>query len=372
MDIFRYLNPTNPTKMEQGVFVNDLLSKMWVERYREAGEFRFTAKASSGVREQLPLGSFISRPDAEEIMIVENHEISDVRGEDPEIVITGRGFETVLEGRVVGSNLYFPFFPAADYAIAANYSWLQAQHLLEHHIYTAHLIDPNDAIPFVTVLTDVPGTSVSAERSVQRGDLYTRLMEILEVDDLGIKVIRPGPWSPVWPDPSVCLILHVGTDRTDEVIFSYDTGEIESSDYLWSRKNNYNSAMVSGRFVQIRVDSLDPAEVGYGRRTLYVDASDIDEMYPETPTDPVVLNSIYVKMEQRGQEAIAAARGISLTKTEVSQDHITTTFRKDFNVGDLITVSGAYSEITSTRRVSEFVEIEDETGIKAYPTLTMD
>jgi len=73
MDVFTFLNPTSPTKMEQGVFVNGLLSKMWVERYRQAGEFRFTAKASSGVREQLPLGAFISHTDTHEIMVVDNH-----------------------------------------------------------------------------------------------------------------------------------------------------------------------------------------------------------------------------------------------------------------------------------------------------------
>lgn len=371
MDIFRFLNPNSPTKMEQGEIINGLTSKMWVERYREAGEFRFTGAASSGIREQLPLGSFISHTDTEEIMIVENHEIQDVKGEVPQIIVSGRGFETILESRVVGSNKYFPSFPITDHVLLADYSWNQAKLLVEQHIYMAYLLDPNDQIPYVEVRSSVSGSSVAAERSIQRGDVYQRILELMEFDNIGIKVVRPGPWSPAGPSSTnVQLVFHVGEDRTSEIVFSYDTGEIESSDYLWSRKNDRNSALVSGRYVEVRVDSL--ADIAYNRRTMYVDASDIDEMYTEVPTDPTVLNSIYVKMEQRGREALAAQRSVALTKTEVSQDHVTVSYRTDFNVGDLITVSGAYEEVTSTRRISEFVEIEDETGRKAYPTLTMD
>lgn len=371
MDVFRFINPTSPTKMEQGEIINGLKSKMWVERYRYAGEFRFTGAASSGIREQLPLGSFVSHTDTEEIMVVENHEIQDVKGEVPQIIVSGRGFETILESRVVGSNKYFPSFPVTDHVLAADFSWNQAKLLVEQHIYLANLVDPFDQIPYVEIANEVSGTSVSAERSIQRGDLYTRVIEILEVDNLGIKVIRPGPLSPLGASsPNVCLMIHVGEDRTDKIVFSYDTGEIESSDYLWSRKHDRNSALVSGRFVEVRVDDLSATE--YNRRTMFVDAADIDEMYTDVPTDPTELNAIYVKMEQRGMEYLASQRSIALTKTEVSQDHVTVAYRTDFNVGDLITVSGAYEEVTSTRRISEFVEIEDETGRKAYPTLTMD
>lgn len=369
MDIFRFLNPTAPTKMEQGVFINELLSKMWVERYLAAGEFRLTAKASSGAREALPLGSFISHTDTTEIMIVENHEILDVRGEDPQIVITGRGLETILESRIVGSQRFFPNTGSGGWTMSNDFTRNQVRLLIRQHIDTAFLLHLEDEIPYITPTVSALG-GVAAEREVPNGDLYLRVVEILAEENLGIRVIRPGLWSPLGAaSPNVALDIHAGVDRTDEVIFSYDTGEIESSDYLWSRKLERNSALVRGRWVETRVDT--PGVTNYNRRMMYVEATDVDEAYSEAPVGGA-LDEVAAKLEQRGRQALAAANGISLTKTEVSQDYFNMAYRKDFNVGDLISVSGGYEEVTNVRRITEFVEIEDETGRKAYPTLTMD
>jgi hypothetical protein len=163
-------------------------------------------------------------------------------------------------------------------------------------------------------------------------------------------------------------VIHRGVDRSAQVVYSYDTGEIESADYLWSIKKLKNSALVSGKWVEVRVDDLSKTE--YNRRMMYVDASDIDDPFDAPPTGIDLLN-IEVKMEQRGVAALAAQKEIALAKAEVSKENTKATYRRDFDVGDLIMVSGDYNE-TSKMRVTEFVEIEDERGQSAYPTLTMD
>lgn len=366
MDIFRFrTNPSTPTKLEFGEIINGLRSKMWVERYRENGEFEFVAPASSHIREKLPIGSLISHVDTEEVMVVETHSISESKGERSDIVVSGRSYETVLEQRVVGTNKYFPNFPITDYVLAAANTWVQAVSLIKDHVDPAFTVDPFDDLPYVAVVHDISGvTGLALERSISRGDLYPRLLELLEVDNLGIKTIRPSGGS-----PNTILAIHAGEDRTDEVMFSHDSGEIESADYLWSNKLLKNSALVTGRWVELRVDSL--TDVEYKRRMMYVDAKDIDEQYDELPTDPTVLNSIYDKMKQRGQAALAAQRNIALTKTEVTQTGTRAKYRIDYDLGDLVTVHGDYHEST-TRRVIEYVEIEDEQGMRSYPTLTAD
>ena len=371
MDIFKFRNPTAPTKMEQGEVVDGFKSKMWIERYREAGEFELIASIDTGIREKLPLGTFISHSDTDEIMIVENHEISDERGEVTDVKITGRGFESYLEQRIVGSNRNFPNnLGYSDYTLPEHYSWVQAVNLVKDHILTSQLVDDYDAIPFVQVLHTMTGTSDLAERSIKRGeDLYSALLGVLEIDQLGIRVVRPGPWSPLTPGSAdTAFVIHKGVDRSAEIVYSYDTGEIESADYLWSLKRLKNSALVSGKWVEVRVDNL--TDVEYKRRMMYVDASDIDEAFdaPPTGTD---LNTITVKMEQRGFAALAAQRELALVKAEVSRENVRAVYRQDFNVGDLITVSGDYNE-TRAMRVSEYVEIEESGGQSSYPTLTVD
>jgi hypothetical protein len=101
-----------------------------------------------------------------------------------------------------------------------------------------------------------------------------------------------------------------------------------------------------------------------------VNATDIDEHYTLPPFG-TELDDIVAKMQQRGSEALSSLNDVALTKAEISREVVNSIYRVDFDVGDLITVSGDYNEV-STMRISEYVEIEDETGEIGYPTLSME
>lgn len=368
MDIFRFHNPTAATRMESGEIINGIKDKMWIERYDAAGEFKFVANADVGIREKLPIGSFISHIESTEIMIVENHEISDDKEKETEIIITGRGLETFFENRIVGSNKVFPTTAAGiEYVLAPDESWNHAVDLIKEHAVTGFVADSDDAVPYMTVMTDIVTVGVNVERTLKRGSLYERLQEVLKVDNLGIKVIRPGSWSPLGSaSPNFVVLIHQGVDRTAEIMFSYDTGEIEAADYLWSNKKYKNAALVTGKWVETRVDTV---AAGYDRRVMYVEANDIDNAFSTAPTG-VDLTNVVAAMQQRGLDALSAQVDIALTKAEVSKNTNQSAYRTDFDVGDIITIHGDYNEISSMR-ISEYVEIEDENGKSGYPTLSM-
>lgn len=366
MDIFKFKNPTYPFKMEQGEIINDLKSKLWIERYRPAGEFKLIAEARSGIKEKLPIGSFISHTNTSEVMIVEDHEINDDRDKETEIAVTGRGLETYFSNRVVGSNVTFPVSTGVkDYPIAAGYSWVQARDLLQSHIYASILIDDDNAIYHTLVFHDVPGTGTSVARSIKEGDLYVRFLELLENDQLGVKIARPGSWYPA-STTSLSVVIHKGVDRTDDVVFSYDSGEIKSADYLWSNRKIKTAAVISGKWVKT---FYSIGGVGYNRRVMYVDASDIDNSLTAAPTGATLTNIVNY-MQYRGWLALMAQKDVVLVKAEPDKETGNMKYRDDFNVGDLIMVSGDYSEATAMV-VSEYVEIEDENGFTGYPTLSM-
>lgn len=367
MDIFRFHNPTAATKMEGGEIINGIDNKLWVEKYQEPGEFKFVGSVSSGLREKLPVGSFVSHIDTTEIMIVDNHEISETRGKDPEIVITGSGFESFLDHRIVGTNRAFPAITSElEYTLASGDTWDHAVTLLEDHLLVANLIDDNNALPYTSVLTDIVFTFSPVERAIPRGSLLQRLIELLQIDQIGIKVIRPGPWSPLGASPNTALVIHAGANKTSQVIFSYDTGEIESAEYLWSNKLYKNAALITGRWVEAFVYTAD---AGYDRRVMHVDGSFMDEGYTESPP-PEDVPVIEYFLQLVGFDALARQRNIALTKAEIAQNTDLSVYRTDFFVGDIVTVHGNYNE-SSAMRISEYVEIEDENGVSGYPTLTM-
>lgn len=370
MDVIKFDNPNDLMKMESGRIVNGLTSKTWIERYSTPGEFTFLAPAASGIRDILTEGSFVSHIDSDEIMIVENQEIDETDTTVPQVKITGRSWESYLEQRVVGNNVVFPVIgPLTDYALSAESTWRQVVAIIQDHIGPTDVVDPNYGIPFVTVLALVTPTGLEMPplaRTNKREDLYTAISDLMKIDNIGIRSIRPGANTPAGvPADNMALLVHAGIDRTKTVGFTYISGQVLSGTYLWSIKSLKNCALIASTWVETTYDVNAPD--GYNRRVLYVDASDLDSALTEAPTDDD-LTTLINNMRQRGAEAIAAQ-----TTTVLSQVNIGSgpKYRKDYGIGDLVSVSGDYNEIT-TMRVSEYVETEDENGINSYPTLTVD
>lgn len=368
MEIFKFRNPTHPTLLEQGELINGIKSKMWIERYRDFCDFEFIANADKDVHLLLPIGTLLSHTESTEVMVVENHEINEVSGQPTVVKITGRSFESFFENRIVGSNKDWPTEASAteEYLLETDYTWNQAVALLKDHIYATYVIDPDDALMHIEVMTDIEEEGDSVERSIPRGDLYSRLLELLAVDNLGIKVIRPGVRSPLgFESPNMAAVIHQGLDLSQEIAFSHITGEIESADYLWSIKKLKNAALVTGRWLETVVKD---ASAGYERRMMHVDGSDLDNAFTEPPFGSDY-DDVIAAMEVRGQAALFAQNSVALVKAEPTRNSSQYKYREHYEVGDIITVAGQYSE-TASMRISEYVEIEDETGESGYPTFS--
>jgi Siphovirus ReqiPepy6 Gp37-like protein len=366
MDVLRFINPTSATRMEQGKIVNGIRSKMWIERYRDPGEFTFVSTVGSGVGSELPIGSFISHTDTAELMIVENHEITEDKGSEPEITITGRSFETILENRIVGSNMTFPVSGlVVDYNLPSGYTSDQAVNLILSHTQTAYLINDDNALPYVTASSSIsapgPGTPAIA-RKIKRGTVYQRVIDLLEIDNLGLKTFRPGPVSP-YAGTFTYITIHKGTDKSATVIFSYARGAIESADYLWSNKNLKNAAFITSKWVQTVVL---PTQKEYARRMMYIDASSVDQDLTVAPTG-TTLSDLVTYLQDVGRDALNSQLDISFSKPQLSKNAVKPIYRTDYNVGDIVSVAGDYRELEKMR-VVEYVEIEDANGNDGYPT----
>lgn len=369
MDIIKFNNPNHQTKMEDGQFIEGLSTKMWVERYNKEGEFKFTAPASIDMRSKLPIGSFISHVDSDELMVVEDHEINESSGSG-DLTITGRGLETFFENRIVGSNKIFPYVgEITDYVLESDYPWSQAATLIKNHILVSELEDSHYALPYFTVLSTVTGIEPELDipRSVKLGDLYKAVLDFLKINNLGIKVVRPGPYSPI-SDGNSAIVIHNGLDKTNDVMISASTGEIVSADYLWSSRKYRNAALISGKWVQTVVEPDTAVE--YDRRMMFVDGQNVDKDFTVAP-EGTDLDNVIAAMQQLGREAIAAQNHVVLTKAETSKTGLKALYRRDYGIGDLITVVGDYNE-TAIMRVSEYVEIEDQNGESGYPTLSVE
>ena len=362
MQVFKFNPGADPTVLEQGEVINNATSIMWAERYRDPGEFEIVAKLSSGLSDFLPIGTFLSHADTMEVMIVENQEIDEDSPSDPDIKITGRSLETYLENRITGTNQARTSSTYTEYLLAAGFTWAQAVKLINDHIVNTS--NAGDQLGNVLATTSVTGTGTSEARSLKRGPVYNDLLEILAVDDLGIKSIRRNTFSGTDTGQTI-LSVFKGVDQSANVIFSWKAGDIDGADYFWSGRVLKNSAMVVGRYVNTVVDA---GPTKYQRKMMVIDGSDLDGNLTAPPTGSA-LTAVIAKMATRGRQVLAKQSLITLTRadiSDVSQYH----YRRDYNVGDIITIDGNFGSIAKMR-VVEYVEIEDETGQSGHPTLSI-
>lgn len=362
MDLFKFKPVLKDAQLVQGEYINKMKSVMWVERYNTPGEFSITAKLSSGLREFLPLGTAISHVDTMEVMIVENHEIKEITSEDPDIVITGRSFISFLEQRIIGMILARTDSTVRDYVIPANFTWIQAVSLINDHIWSS--TDDTDNID-VRAQHYITGTGESVDRVLDRGNVLERVLELLAVDDLGIRTIRQNSFAGYAGDPVFTVIaIYKGLDKSSSVIFSWKGGDLDTAEYLFSNKGDKNTALMVGRYI-FRI--LDTGKSGYQKRMVIVDTSDLDGHLSAPPTG-TALTDLYALMDTRGRQVLMAKNQITISQADIS--NVTKyQYRRDFNVGDLISLDGDFGQ-TAIMRVSEYAEIEDENGESGHPTLS--
>lgn len=369
MDLFKFTHPTK-TNLTYGVPIHGYSSAMWVERYRDAGEFEIEAPMSSGLWEFLPLGTIISHVDTYDACIVENHEITEEKDAEATIKISGRTFDAWLENRVLGS--YFTHGtstpPFVEYALEADNTWDQAVLMINNHISTdgSENGDIDDSLnDDILAVTNLSGSGISETRTIKRGSLHTRVMEVLALEDLGLRFVRKNPSGTIGDTDISQLLVHRGIDRSSSIIFSSANGDIDSAQYLWTMKKMKNAALVQGRYVELLVL---PTATGYDRRVMFVDASDIDGSLTTVPSGGT-LTSIQTKMQRRGRQALAQQNEIDIAQIDISS-LVPTRYRRDYDIGDIVSVNGNYGTLAK-RRVVEYVEIEDENGESGHPTLAV-
>ena len=375
MDFFVFRDVDSDGHMSGGEAINGLRTALWTERYRDPGEFEFKAPVSTGLRDFLPVGSLISHVDTKEPQMVVSHEIDeDVKDREPDIVIKGVALDSYLKQRVVGDDIETYVFAghrlyvAMDtFTLPFDTSWAQAVALIGYHLNTVFNIPQDNVSAFVPISNQQhiqPFPQPNQERKWGAVNLHQAILELLAVDDFGLKIVRPNAGN---VDPTTTEFrVHNGSDKRDSVIFSHAFGDIVNPHYYWDDWALKTDYYCHSTYFRLRSDS---GTVGFPRRVVDVDCTDMDGHLTDVQAaDGSYTEGIGDAMDVRGQAVLRAMIGKSLLSTDISRT-TNYVFRKDYDVGDIVTVNGNY-DISADMRVTEYVEFQDENGENGYPTLS--
>lgn len=456
MDIIRLGLPYT-TNYKADELVEGLKSAIWTERFAGNSEFEFHTYDIDNTMALLPEDTLISHTDTNEVMMVEDHLITyDESLRKYDLKITGRSLamfpmdHRFVEGpyqkkRQMVKN-YTPVGALAVllYNVVDNDSGFDVTRKDLKKVYngdpdngaasvalveTTYPWNTKDKIPNVSVTDSVVAAGDNQDWWVTEGQLGPQFLDILNKNNLGLRIIRPngtsgkivtvgdtgyadiGDITRTQTDNigSLRFDIYDGLDRSisqsdnPQVVFSVGRGDVDKPQYLFSVKEFKTAIEVmsdpSGDDVY-RTDT-QKAWTGLQRRVGSFDGGkpDIPDE-PERPDPPGanatsaekkkydrqlerwkqnhddwkldkadILAKFALDNQNKGARMLHKQRKVYQFSGGANSE-TPYNYKEHYNLGDRVTIQGDYG-LVQDMIVAEHVRTQDATGESEYPGLTL-
>ena len=360
--------------------IDTFTSAIWTVRYDEAGDFEIYTPVRLDYIQAMQIGNYLWNRDSDRLMVIETVEIETDAEEGPQLIVTGRSLESILDRRIVTSSQNFSGnLQSVLFAIIQN-----------------EVISSGGTrrIPGFSLKTssDSRITSISiSELSIRGENVYDVVCSLCQANKVGWRILPKGAGGFEFE-------LYVGVDRSyaqsvnPYVTFSPSFENLLNSNYIRSFKSYKNSIYAVGSYqkeviLQNKYKD-DNGEWVVEEQTTYEEAEVVTWQYSETATpsglarrEMFIDNGGVNDGEQGGEYATWNAVNKEKAIAELGEHQTTTAFegeleatrqyiyREDFNIGDIVQVENEFG-ITGTVYISEIVFSQDANGITITPTFT--
>jgi hypothetical protein len=339
-------------------------SLIWTERYKETGDFELTIYSTRQSRTLLKAGVKLAMNESYRVMTIETTEDKTDEEGRQILVVKGRSIEEIMDSRVAMNVLD---------DLTTNPKWILTNppatvvRQIFHDICVTGILNLGDKIPYIVEGSIMP-TSTIAEPidpitvEIEPVSVYQAIKSICDVWNLGFRILRNFDMSQLYFD------VYTGSDRTTgqtvlpAVIFTPELDNLQNTTALKSVSLLKNVAYVfsPAGFEEVYALDVDPESVGFERRVLAVNASDITEENPD----------VSAALIQRGTEELANCRTVQAFDGEINPNS-QYKYQRDYYLGDLCEVRDSDGN-TNIMRVTEQIFVSDSEGDRSYPTLEVN
>lgn len=347
--------------------IDTFTSAIWTVRYDECGDFELYTPARLDYLKSMQIGNYLWNRDSDRLMVIETVEIETDAEKGPQLIVTGRSLESILDRRIiVSSNIFSGTLPAVISSILSK-----------------EIISPgsNRAIPNFRYkeTSDERITSIAGLEFTARGEnVYDIICSLCQQYKIGWRILPYGSGGFEFE-------LYMGVDRSYNqndvpyVVFSPSFENLLNSNYIKSYKAYKNAVYAVGTYQEeIIIDSQTTYEetevtawgysetsepTGLARREIFVDNGGVND--GEQGGSATSWNKINKEkgLTELGQHQTTTAFEGNL---EATRQYV---YREDFNIGDIVQVANEF-DITGTVYISEVVVSQDVNGISITPTFT--
>lgn len=337
-------------------------SLIWVERYRDPGEFVMQTKDVATCLQLFPKGKLVSVTGRKEVAIVGSHEIVREKGKAPVLKVSGKSIDGVLDHKICIPGSY----PIMDQSAPGyEYLWNLGSSTAEQCVWSIlrMLYDELEPIYFsnldkmksivISMASRNPGPSVL--RWLRPGYAGPIIREILAEQDLGLRNSNTA-----LPDGShqMNMLIHDGHDLSDSIVFSEVADHFVSSRSYSSISDYKNNCFLrtNNKALKINVPSR-PASIGLNTRWI-LENKDSGISTPEGADNTPAL-------QEYGRGVLLKTPSTDLFDGELSQD-VPFKCGIDYDIGDIVKFQGVYG-YSSDMRVTEITLTQDAEGERIYP-----
>jgi hypothetical protein len=346
--------------------VEQFESMIWTERYQGYGDFQLDIDPSLADSPLFNQGTFLGIDKSSRVMYIDSTEEKNNDDGKRVLVCKGKSLEAKLLERPNG------YVANVNAAITLGNGATTPANIVRN-LFTAICVSNatqvNDQMPFIQPGVFSPTSGRIAEPTdtptIQTtiGNLYETIQNICRVYNLGFRLIRP------LDDSKLYFEVYMGYDRTtsqtakDAVVFSSaldsltDTSELIVSDGL----KNVAYVYAPNGTTTVYGNGADANTAGFDKKILVVDASDITDAAGAGLT---------AKLVQRGTEELAKNRILQGFDGQIPQSG-SYVYGTNYELGDLVEKRSDKGTV-SQMRVTEQIFVQDKTGERSYPTLTIN
>lgn len=352
-------------------------SLIWSERYSAKGDFELVVEATPANKRRFAKNVKLFYTLSKRLMFVLT--TTEKTDADDQKLLTVKGFEItdILATRL--ALLYSGGGVVGTWLIAGKTPGDTMRYIFDQ-ICVEGSVSEDDIIPFISAGGVYPPGNIVEPAGLieweQKPDSVLKaLTDLSDIWDLGFRLYKDPELSKLYFE------VYSGSDRTTQqnilspVIFSPDLDNFQNTTEFEDISASFNTVRVMYTYEEtvgegeaavtteytisyvVRDDSVEPPE-GFDRRVKVLLVSSI-------PDDVVDIEAFLI---QSALDELMKSRPIRAFDGEVSQ-HSNYVYERDYFLGDIVETRSA-TGATSFMRVEEYIFVEDEQGVRSYPTLT--
>lgn len=361
---------TLDANFQRGEVVDIYNSLIWTERYSESGDATVVFPENSPTADLLRENSFIWLDGSQDVVLLET-----ISTKEGVVTATGKTLTDFLKQRFYRDS----WESAVGYSNILTYtiSNLCSTIIFEMCAVGGSMADgeitpiggADEVIPGLDPYgLTVAGDVISA--SIPFDNLYTIIKSLCDLESYGFRIV---PKNITASDGATRFDTYLGLDRTSDqddnavVYFEAAMDSLAEIEELRSIENYKNVAyawaanMPDKAYIGYAVVP-GPVPTGFNRRTLMVDASDIDAV---DITDPGELKSV---LDTRAMNELIKNNYVRSSDGKIIPQN-TFVYGRDYGLGDIIELRSKNG--SQKARIIEYIRSQDDTGEVAYPTLSV-